>query len=289
MRVFIIFLMALSWVSPAFSQTQSLVTISSRGQTISAVLVTPTGTPLGAVILLAGDNGRLDITPDPTEGFLINRLNNNQLVRTRVHYAEAGFLTLVPDLAPDLKVGATDVVPNYRIEQPHADDIGAMAVYLRNILFGDLPWWWPVPYWTMPVVVIGTSKGSIGAANAAVRITAYMQRPSRVVVTSPFYLPRGGLSIKEAAGDDPTELNLPMLAVSHSADMCAFTPPSDLPTFMKWYRASGRELSVEILGFGGPFTGDVCDADHAHGFQGLDRLVVWKITTWIMRQSLPAP
>lgn len=138
MRALIIFLMALLWVSPALPQTQSLVTISSRGQLISAVLVTPVGTPIGAVILLAGDNGRLDITANPAAegGFEIGRLTNNQLVRTRVHYAEAGFVTLVPDLAPDLKDGPTDVVPNYRIEQPHADDIGAMATYLRSFLPG---------------------------------------------------------------------------------------------------------------------------------------------------------
>jgi hypothetical protein len=281
MHVFF-FLMALMWAASAFAQTQSLVTISSRGQTINAVLVTPMGTPIGAVILLAGDNGRLDITANPAAegGFEIGRLTNNQLVRTRVRYAEAGFLTLVPDLAPDLKVGATDVIPNYRIEQPHADDIGAMATYLRSFL----PGW--LPFLRGPVVVIGTSKGSIGAANAIVRLW-FFNRPNRLVVTSPFLLPRGGLSVKEAAGDDTTKLAVPMLAVSHSADMCAFTPPSDLPAFMKWYRGSGRELSVEILGLGGPFTGDVCDADHAHGFQGLDRLVVWKITTWIMLLNLP--
>ena len=122
MHRFIVLIVVLTLTTPVWAQTQSLVTISSRGQSINAIRVSSTGTPIGAVILLAGDNGRLDLTADPAAegGFAIGRLANNQLVRTRVHYAEAGFETLVPDLAPDLKVGDTGVVANYRIGQPHA-------------------------------------------------------------------------------------------------------------------------------------------------------------------------
>ena len=123
-----------------------VVNISSRGQSIRAVQIVPK-VKLGSVILLAGGNGRLDISAKGA----ITKLGNNQLVRTRAKYAQAGFVTFVPDLAPDLKVGTNGVVPNYRFGEPHALDIGAMVVHLRSF--------------KRPVVVIGTSRGSIGRAN----------------------------------------------------------------------------------------------------------------------------
>ena len=62
-----------------------LVTISSRGQSIRAVQIVPK-VKLGSVILLAGGNGRLDITAKGA----ITKLANSQLVRTRAKYAQAG-------------------------------------------------------------------------------------------------------------------------------------------------------------------------------------------------------
>jgi hypothetical protein len=152
-----------------------VVNISSRGQSIRAVQLVPK-VKLGSVILLAGGNGRLDISVKGA----ITKLGNNQLVRTRAKYAQAGFVTLVPDLAPDLKVGTNGVVPNYRVGEPHALDIGAMVVHLRST-------------YKRPVVVIGTSRGSISAANVIARAPVLIAdghrvggQPQAIVVTPPF-------------------------------------------------------------------------------------------------------
>jgi hypothetical protein len=45
---------------------------------------------------MAGGNGRLDLAEDGR----IWSLMNNQLVYTRALYAKAGYVTLVPDVAP---------------------------------------------------------------------------------------------------------------------------------------------------------------------------------------------
>jgi hypothetical protein len=211
----------------------------------------------------------------------ITKLTNNQLVRTRAKYAEAGFVTLVPDLAPDLKVGPNGVVTNYRVGEPHALDIGAMVVHLRS---SD----------KLPVIVIGTSRGSISAANAVARAPSIIEdgrrisgRPQAIVVTSAFLISHDGdLSVKSAANDDADKLARPMLVVAHADDGCAATTPYDIPQFMQWYQSNGRPLSVEILRGGGPFSGDPCEALAPHGFVGLDNAVVLTIATWIMQQNL---
>jgi hypothetical protein len=253
-----------------------LINISSRGQSIRAVQIVPK-VKLGSVILLAGGNGRLDITAKGR----ITKLANNQLVRTRAKYAEAGFVTLVPDLAPDLKVGTNGVVPNYRVGEPHALDIGAMVVHLRSAN-------------KLPVIVIGTSRGSISAANVVARAPVIIEdgrrisgQPQAIVVTSAFLISHdGGLSVKSAANDDANKLARPMLVVAHADDACGPTTPYDIPQFMQWYQSNGRPLSVEILTGGGPFKGNPCEAFAAHGFVGLDNAVVLTIATWIMQQNL---
>src|SRR5262245_7364044 len=83
-----------------------VVTVNPRGEKIRAVVRKHQGAPKGAVILLAGGNGRLDITANGT----IAKLSGNQLVRTRALYRVRGYDTLVPDLAPDMKVGSDGVL-----------------------------------------------------------------------------------------------------------------------------------------------------------------------------------
>ena len=109
------------------------------------------GAPRGSVNLLAGGNGRLDITASGT----ITKLAGNQLVRTRAMYRDKGFITLVPDLAPDMKVGADGVLAGYRVSQNYADDVGAMVLHLRTIK-------------RSPVVVIGPLASKILAAAVVV-------------------------------------------------------------------------------------------------------------------------
>ena len=190
-------------------------------------------------------------------------------------------MTLVPDLAPDLKVGTNGVVASYRVGEPHALDIGAMVVHLRSNN-------------KLPVILIGTSRGSISAANAVARAPVIIEdghrvggRPHAIVVTSAFLISHDGdLSVKSAANDDADKLDRPMLVVAHADDACAPTTAYDIPQFMQWYQSNGRPLSVAILSGGGPFKGDPCEAFAPHGFVGLDNAVVLTIATWIMQQNL---
>ena len=245
-----------------------VVRIKSRDQNIRAVLLNPQGTVRGSVILLAGGNGRLDITPAGE----ITKLTGNQLVRTRAKYRAKGYHTLVPDLAPDMKVGNEDVVPGYRVSLNYAKDIGAMVKYLRT-------------NGAEPVVVIGTSRGSGGAANAVAKLTN-ARRPDAVIYTSAFL--NGDCSdiinLWCLTNDQPELLDLPTLVLWHVDDECFVTPPSAVPLFKTWWESgTDRRLARKSFTGGAEPQSGPCEAKSPHGFWGLDQQVVDVATAWIRR------
>jgi hypothetical protein len=65
-------------------------TVSVGG--VQAVLLRPTGAPIGSLVLLAGGDGQIGVGP---KGSIAR--GDNQLVRTRGDYAARGFAVLVPD------------------------------------------------------------------------------------------------------------------------------------------------------------------------------------------------
>ncbi len=148
---------------PAWAQPQTIIEVGSRGQKVRTLLLRP-DQPVGSVILMAGGHGNLDLGPDGRIGWGAG----NQLVRTRAAYARAGFVTAVPDIAPDLKI-PNGGVSGYRFGAAQAQDLGALVTYLRAI--------------KSPVVIIGTSRGAISAANAVARLNG-PQRPDAMVLTS---------------------------------------------------------------------------------------------------------
>jgi hypothetical protein len=264
MRILALALGALLTLAHA-AAADPIVNILSRGENIRVVLLKPKGPAKGAVILLAGGNGRLDITPTGE----ITKLTGNQLVRTRAKYRAKGYYTLVPDLASDMKVGTDDVVPGYRVSLNYAKDIGAMVKYLRG-------------RGADPVVVIGTSRGSGGAANAVAKLTT--RRPDAVIYTSAFLK----LDCSEIinlwclTSDRPELLDLPTLVMWHIADECFVTPPSAVPPFRTWWKSgTDRPLVRKSFTGGLPPESPPCEAKSPHGFWGLDQQVVNAATAWI--------
>jgi dienelactone hydrolase len=252
---------------PASAETY--VEIASRGTRIPALLLKPEREAKAAVILFAGGHGRLDIGADGT----IGQLRGNQLVRTRELYRKAGLLTLVPDLAPDMKQGASGVLNRYRASKAYADDMGAMVAWLRAL-------------GTTRVVVVGTSRGSLSIANGVSRLAgAGSRRPDAQVMTSGFWKvgpSAPGFTIwKLAGGGNAKSMNLPTLLVWHKDDECAYTLPADVPAFRRWLAGGGASVAVKEFSGGPPAESDVCQARAPHGFLGLDPEVVTAISEWV--------
>jgi dienelactone hydrolase len=252
---------------PVQAAADPIIEIESRGQKVRAVLLKPAN-PKGAVILLAGGDGRLDITPDGE----ITKLRFNQLVRTRALYERSGYVTLVPDIAPGFKVGASDVVEKYRASRAYAQDIGAMVKYLRGV----------VP---KPIVAVGTSRGSLSVANAVAKLKGEgSQRPDAAVLTSAFLRVGAqvpGLTVFKIANGNARALDVPTMLVWHVADTCPHTSPATVRPFRAWYHGSGRTLTEKSFSGGLRPESEPCEARSPHGFYGLDPEVAGAVTGWI--------
>jgi dienelactone hydrolase len=255
------------------ARADPVVTINSRNHLIPAILLQPIGTPKGAVILFAGGNGRLDIQSDGTIRFL----QQNFLVRARALFARAGYTTLVPDLAKDMKKGDADVVADYRGSQDYAVDVNAMVRYMRN-------------QGARKVWTIGTSRGTLSVANYVARYWVPRERtgPDGQIYTSGFWklgadVP--GFTIWKLANGDARKLKLPTLLAVHNQDACPDTNPADLDAFESWLSSGGAAVSVMRFTGGKTPQSGPCDALSQHGFFGLDKEVVKRITGWIGQQG----
>jgi dienelactone hydrolase len=250
---------------PAAAET--FVEIASRGQIIPALLLKPDGEAKAAVILFAGGHGRLDIAANGT----IGQLRGNQLVRTRELYRRAGLLTLVPDLARDMKQGESGVVNRYRASKAYADDMGAMVAWLRAL-------------GARRVVVVGTSRGTLSIANGVSRL-ADASRPDAQVLTSGFWKvgpAAQGFTVWKLAGHgNARAMSLPTLLAWHRDDRCAYTQPADVPAFRQWLEGGGAAVAVKEFSGGLAAQSDVCEARAPHGFLGLDAEVVAAIAGWV--------
>jgi dienelactone hydrolase len=263
MRVlaFVLLLIAATFSAPASAQKEAVVEIPSRGQKIRALLIRPVNT-VGSVILLAGGHGNLNIAPDGKIGWGAG----NQLVRTRAEYAKAGFVVLVPDVAPDLKLpGANAVRQGARYSREWGEDIGALVGYMRRM--------------KEPVTVVGTSRAAV-TAGVALKEAEKFTRPDYMVLTAPMLMQTGQQpSFQTAIGNNPAKaLAIPMLVIAHRKDACDYTNADVVRRFEEWMKGG----KLELTWLDGPEgVGDPCEARSAHGFAGIDGQVVQTATAWI--------
>ncbi|HEX5779413.1 MAG TPA: hypothetical protein VFY21_11285 [Xanthobacteraceae bacterium] len=245
----------------AQAQTEKVVEIPSRGTKVRALLSVPPN-PVASVVLLAGGHGVLAISPNGKLGWGAG----NQLVRTRAAYAKAGFATIVPDAAPDM--GTPKAPKNgFRWSAEHGRDIGAVVAYMRTI--------------KQPVALVGTSRAAV-ATGAMLAHVAGSGRPDMVVLTAPMLMTHGNQpSFQQAMGNNPAKAQLPFLVIGHGKDTCAYTLPASIDAFRKWH---GGKLEVVLLD-GPEGRGDPCEAQAAHGFAGIDGVVVVTVSDWIKARA----
>ena len=262
----LLILMSAGSASPSAGAAQErVVEIPTRqGQSVRALLTIPAN-PKGAVILIAGGHGNLELGRDGRMGWG----SGNQLVRSRHLYADAGYVTLVPDIAPNLK-RPDGVVPRYRWSPQHAADIGALVAHLRTL--------------AQPVHLIGTSRAALSVANAGVR-TREKNRPDSLVITSGMLMhERDGAPSVQRVVPHLNTITQPTLLIAHANDACEHTPPSAPKRFAPLLSGAQR-VDTKILTGGGPATGDPCGASGFHGFKGIDSALVQTIVVWLQEIS----
>jgi hypothetical protein len=191
-----------------------------------AVLIKPKA-PRASVILMPGGNGAIRAGDQGD----IHGLNGNQLVRTRNAYAARGLAVLVVDADTNL---------------------GSAVEYMAAI--------------KRPVTVIGTSRGTLRAAQGIARGA----RPDALVLTSGFLSRESGSSENVMAILGSPSALPHTLVIHHSADSCRATLPAGVEPFIKWSAGRARVSWIS----GGKEEGDPCEAGGHHGFAGLDGQVV---------------
>lgn len=236
-------------------RASELVQLPSRPGVTQPYLLLAPARPSAVVVLFTGGLGGLQLSA--TGEFGGGR--GNFLVRSRARFVAQGFAVAVIDAPSDRQ--SPSYLSGFRQTAEHAADVRAVVADLRG-RFG------------LPVVMVGTSAGTISVAAAALALRDG-GGPDAIVLTSTILWNRPSLP---SVSDMPVELlTVPVLLVHHEADGCRFCPPALLPALEARLKAPHQ---VRMYG-GGRDTGDACEAWSHHGFNGLEDRVVADVAAWI--------
>jgi pimeloyl-ACP methyl ester carboxylesterase len=228
--------------------------------------IAPGGSPRTAVILFAGGNGALRLSPSGG----IGSLSLNFLIRMRESFARQGLFVAALDAASDRQGGMDGAV---RLSRQHAQDIGRVIADVRSRA-GDAAVW-----------LIGTSAGTLSTANAGARLSGADQamRPHGIVLSSTMTtLDAAGYCGKSVYDAALGEIRVPVLVVSHQDDGCQCSPgdaAAGARLLASLPRASAQEHKI-FTGGRAPLS-DPCDWQAPHGFFGIEDEVVVFIASWI--------
>lgn len=228
---------------------EETISLPTRPGITVAVTLVEAAHPTASVIFYPGGDGVIAGEPD------------NFVLRVRSNFAAAGLTVAAMDAPSD---HASGIPIDFRATAPAAADAAAVVTFLRGKA--------PVPVW-----VLGTSNGSISAANAAVRLG-----PAQIagaVLTSSVWA--GGMN-QVPLGD----IAVPVLIVHSRDDSCRLSLFASVDANMAaMSKAPAKEL---IAVSGGRLSGPPCKAHSPHGYYGIEDQVVPPTIAWIKAHT-PAP
>jgi predicted alpha/beta-fold hydrolase len=227
----------------AFSASaQERVDLTTRPGIIQSVYFTAAPSAVASVILFPGGIG------------VVARVRNNFLSRVVGRFSAQGINVAVADAPSDQASGLSTT---FRQSSEHANDIAGIIAMLKSRA--------PVPVW-----LIGTSRGSISAANGAARIGP--PRIAGAVLTSSVW--RGGM-----AGAGLDQITVPVLVVHNRDDSCRESPYGDTAIGMSHIRQARVKELLTVSG--GMLRGDPCEGQSPHGYFSIEDQVVPPIIAWI--------
>ncbi len=227
---------------------------SPRGVTLKTVIIAPAAPAKVAVILLEGGEGLVEVegTDDPvikSSGFLARNADT---------FAAQGLLVVLPGPPSDHPEG---IGIDYRISEEQGVDVGAILA-------------WIDAHVSLPVWVVGMSKGSFSAANAAIRLNDSVDG---FAVCSASTAPQGGsIAATHPHGILDMELvqiAMPALVVGHQDDSCPGTPPSGVASIAEALTAADPVVQKIFTG-GDPPQSQSCGPLSPHGYFGIEDEVV---------------
>lgn len=250
-------------ISPAYAD-ESAVKIPTRPDVTETFLLESPDHAKASIILLAGGAGLIGIHDQDGKPALDQ--GGNFLVRSRHLFALQGLTVATLDAPSDQSSGMPG---SFRTEADNAQDIGAVATWLKHKS-------------AQPVWVIGTSMGSVSAANAAVRLGNAIDG---LVLTSSV-IASGKSAESSGVGDgvlsfDLEKIATPVFVVAHRNDACAISPPSGAEQILSRLKASPR-TEMRLIEGGTTPKSAVCQAMSRHGYIGVEDQVVAAIAAFML-------
>jgi pimeloyl-ACP methyl ester carboxylesterase len=209
----------------------------------------------GTVLLLPGGGGGYGRIEDgkPQSG--------NFLVRSMQYFLDDGYNVAIFGRPTDM----SELDYADRISEAHVADIRATLAFIKTKS--------PLPVW-----LVGTSRGSVSAAAAAIRIQADI---AGIVLTSSVvnYKKIGAVPTQDLAA-----IKVPTFIMHHSRDACPICAPHEVGSILKGLKNAPIKRQLMVDGGSNP-TGDPCEAKHWHGYIGMEREAVKHITDWLNKPT----
>ncbi len=218
------------------------------GGTERALMLRPDH-PRGTLVMLPGGDGEVGIAAD---GSLEHA--DNVVIRTAPLWLARGWALLIPDAPGNLR-GA-------RASSDYGAAVSALVAAAHRAVAG-------------PVAIVGTSQGAIAAVNGA----AHAPDVAGLVLLEA--VSRVGGSGETVFDADPGAVTVPVLVVANAADRCPVTPPEDANRIAAAFAGSRR---VEVVRVDGDSAGSRdCGSLSPHGYRGIEREVVDRVSAWLAR------
>ncbi len=221
-----------------------------NGEDQRLVLLSPPA-PRATLLMLPGGTGKLDIRCDGTFGH-----PDNFLVRTRALWLARGYAVLLPDAAGNRTLRGRRSTPAY------GQTVRALVAFAKEHI-------------DRPVILMGTSQGSIAALNGAATLRDG-EIAALVLTESVSRLGGSGETVFDA---HPEAVNVPVLVVANADDACFVAPPQDAP---KIVASLTQSPSAQLLSLsGGVLKSKPCGSLSPHGYYRIEDQAVAAIAHWI--------
>lgn len=188
--------------------------------------------------------------------------SDNFLTRSRDLFADAGFNVVVMGRPSD----RTELDATFRAGPEHLQDLRMLVERLGRD-FGK------------PVWLVGTSRGTISAAAAAIALPP--PAIAGVVLTASVTNGNNTVPVPSLALH---EIRVPVLVMHHRQDACRICRPERAERIVAGLK-NAPVRSLQLVDGGGGAQGDPCEAMHWHGFVGMEKEAVAAIAAWIRKPS----
>lgn len=234
--------------------SESVITAKFPDRSISALVtrLAEHGPFKRAIVLMPGHPGIMKIQSPESFG-----LKGNFLIRSRRFWLDRETVVFSVDAPTDEWGGFTG---RFRASDRYAEDLRGLVQEIEKN-FGKLP-----------LVIVGTSEGSVSAYYAA---RALGPENVKVIFTSSLF--NDSSNSPGLASLDLGELKTPMLWVHHADDPCRFTPFWQAKQHAEKTRSPLITVKSSNAGRGNP-----CQAFSQHGYVGVEEETVRAMKNWVV-------